>query len=82
MVITWNTRLKTNVSTVQYGLRFPNTPVKGNMVMLGGPYGILQDVQFVHKVKLTGLKPGVRYGKQRRWQFSVRGDGSKKGSKN
>ncbi|XP_064621552.1 acid phosphatase type 7-like isoform X1 [Lineus longissimus] len=61
MVLTWNTRQNTNVSTVQYGLKAPNTPVKGSMVMLGGPFGILQDIQFVHKVKLTGLKPGARY---------------------
>ena len=61
MVVTWSTMNVTENSTCIYGTQTPNMEAKGwTTKFVDG--GSQHHTQFIHRVRLTGLKPGTQYG--------------------
>ena len=64
MMVTWSTFNDTNESTVEFGITMNNVSMKakGNRTKFVDG-GLEKHTQFIHRVKLTGLKTGNMYCK-------------------
>ena len=62
MTVTWVTFNNTNSSVVEYGKTKLSMVAKGivDKFVDGGP---LKVVRYIHRVTITGLTPGQKYGK-------------------
>jgi hypothetical protein len=60
-IVTWSTFNKTP-SVVQYGAVQPSNNATGSSTKFVDG-GFLHHTQYIHRVKLTGLRPGTKYGK-------------------
>ena len=61
MVVTWSTMNVTQRAVCGYGIDTTNMMANGSITKFvdGGPQ---QHTQFIHRVTLTNLKPGTKYG--------------------
>jgi len=61
MVVTWVTVQSTIVSIVEYGIKDLNKTAKGyEDVFVDG--GTEKRIIYIHRVTITGLRPGQKYG--------------------
>ncbi|XP_025104271.1 acid phosphatase type 7-like [Pomacea canaliculata] len=83
MVVTWVTQDTTSASTVMYGLSDLNQTASGSMTTFVDG-GSQRRTLYIHRVTLTGLKPGQKYvyvvggpeGWSEEFHFSAMRDGS------
>ncbi|XP_072168114.1 acid phosphatase type 7-like [Diadema setosum] len=61
MMVTWSTFSPTNTSTVEFGLAGKLSLVAMGTATKFVDGGKLKHTQYIHRVKLTGLKPGEQY---------------------
>ena len=61
VIVTWST-FKDTLSLVQYGTTGPDFQAKGSSTKFVDG-GHSRHTQYIHRVTLTGLRPGAKYGK-------------------